>query len=194
MQHLIDTPPRLSTCNRCKAYVLAGKSSGCEYVLDPEPLNSATALALRLSGVWVYRSHHGLISLVTASTLRHEGTRYKEHGCGCFVTPVEVVPSTPPQAPVTPEQGVLGGRGLKCSPVRSVTRLRSDDRATRCSDCGELIKEDEPRISVEMPQWQTNVHKVPNRGSRKGYTKTIEGWGVVRWTIHPDGCPVRTSG
>lgn len=181
MKHLIDVGPRLAECNRCKAYVLAGMQSGCRYAVDPGPLNPATYRALTLIG---------------GMTWRLKGQFFGDHGCGCsaldasaFEELVEDPCSAP--APGSPE-AVLAGQGMTCSVVESARPRRSD--VARCDQCGELIKHDEPRIMVEMPVWQQNTHKVPNRGSRRGYTREYEGYGYTRWTRHPDGCPALMTG
>lgn len=193
MNHLIDTPPKISECNRCKSYVLAGISSGCRYAVDMSPLTPPIAAALIISGIKVYRASKGKISMLTSASNGYEGLRLMAHSCGCSAldaSAFEVVEPTPQSAPATQETAVFGSQGLSASVVADVRSHRSE--VARCSLCDNIMDEHTEKIMVEIPVWQENTLKVPNRGSRKGYTRDFKGWGYTRWAIHPDGCPANT--
>lgn len=199
MQHLVDTPPKLAECARCHEYVLAGMDSGMRYAVDTSALAPLTARAVVLGGGTVYRvTKENKIKRLTAmyrpSELQAPSDRYLiGHGCGCSAldaSAFEVVEHPPLQAPVSAEMDVFSSQGLSASVVTDVRPHRSD--VVRCFLCDSIMDEHTEKIMVEVPVWQHNTHKVPNRGSRKGYTKEFEGWGWTRWAIHPDGCHVST--
>lgn len=191
-KHLIDTSPKLAECARCKAYVIAGMSSGVRYVVEPVGLNYITATAMIFSGVGVHYIDHKIMKPVTTLSLSSEHkldrVYYRSHGCGCSAldaSAFEGVVDNPLPAPAPSELAVFERQGLTCSVVQDVRPHRSD--VVRCDQCGVLMNH-EDMVMIEMPHWETNTHKVPNRGSRKGYTRHYGGWGYTRWARHPDGC------
>jgi hypothetical protein len=200
-KHLIDTRPKLSTCNRCESYVLAATACGVRVAVNLEQLPYASMCALVQAGGVAFYNTGRYITRVVASSLTHASAQTRtylaEHGCGCMAidsAAFEEAPPTPLRAPVTAAGAVDEGEDSPCSPVPSASPLRSRLRTVRCSECDGIIKEGEPRYQIEVPVWQSNEHTVPNRGTRKGSTKIIEGWGVKRWARHTDGCRAHTSG
>jgi hypothetical protein len=205
LKHLVDTPPKLSECNRCQEYVLACMVSGSRVALDTSPLNSATLQAMILSGRPVYYSKTGKrFSLVTAHVFTYwrafcdENTKVMvEHGCGALAvdsSAFEVSPATPHQAPASDpiHQLVAEVLGPVSEVVEDVRPHRSD--IGRCAKCGVLM-DHEDVIMLEVPVWQENVMKVRDPlNKRRKIEKVFKGWGCERWTIHPDGCPVPTNG
>lgn len=203
MKHLIDTTPKLAECARCHAYVLAGMDSGTRYAVDVKNVGLITARALVLSGQSVYSVAKGgkikrLSAMYTPCELQPPGTTYlMDHGCGCSALDASAFEEReipPLQAPVTPEMDVFSSQGLSAGVVTDANSHRSElkHRPIRCANCDGVMQPEDEKIMVETPVWQVNTLKVPNRGSRKGYTREFEGWGWTRWAIHPDGCHART--
>jgi hypothetical protein len=185
-QHLINRGPNLAECNRCSQYVLAGLQNGCRYAVEPTPLNPATYRALTLAGVHVWHI---------------QGRTFSDHACGCSAIDTaafEEAPPTPPSAPVrrgNSEAGphhapALATQGPTSSVAQPANPRHSD--VIRCAHCDTIMQPEDHKFMVEMPVWQENTIKVPNRGQRKGWTRTYQGWGCTRWAIHSDGCPADT--
>jgi hypothetical protein len=193
MQHLIDTRPKVATCNRCGSVVLACMSSGMRAAVDPTPLNFEGMRDVLIAGRDVYRILYingkpAKLELVTVSWLKIPAARRAyyagAHGCGCkamdataFEEPAQD-PQTAPVAPAGEPQGPA-----PASP-------RSDPVRARCKRCGGLMGSGE-MFMVEWPVWDEVTHHYQSKGPRKGYDRTFMGWGTERWAIHagPDGCP-----
>lgn len=205
MRHLIDTRPRVATCNRCSGVVLACMSSGLRAAVDPAPLDFAAMRQALVAGHHVYRMYvqggrPTRLEYVTVAMLRLPaapyGTYAAAHGCGCHHMDVGVFeePQDPSRAPAS---ALSGSQGLSdatgATPPRSEAPRPAERRtAARCARCRGLITPDEDRFMIEWPVWTTVTHKTRNRGSKPGFETTYEGWGSERWAIHetcqaPDG-------
>lgn len=176
VQHLIDTPMELATCDRCKAHVFKCWVSGVSTVVDIAALDGMDDVRRRLMmGRTVYRILDGR----KLATFRRDSTKgngyLADHWCGPGVVgakPVEVVPVGPPSAPATPG-GPLGGfhhphapadgsQGHTATfdharspapsssnpPSRAIraSHPRSDPKPTRCATCREIITVHTPDV------------------------------------------------
>lgn len=203
VQHLIDRPLRLAVCPRCHQPILAGMDCGVRVAVDPVRFAKRDIVPYLAAGraVYVMDDTRGKprATRVVPMQLGRPSALYAsyvaDHGCGTAHLSAELFeeePQDPPSAPA-PSPTPAGGLPGATEAARSVTLHRSD-AAARCHHCGGLIPRGGDRIQMLIPLWQENEHAIPNRGTRKGSTRTIEGWGWERWVIHPDGCPASTTG
>jgi len=111
MQHLIDTPIKIATCNRCAAYVMACDVSGVRTMADPTPLGTPESLRdALLDGKAAYRVLHMAgkpwkLQSLNPLNMGESGTVVAAHDCGMATAnnrrEVEVVPEGPQSAPAT---------------------------------------------------------------------------------------------
>ncbi|MFE6222987.1 hypothetical protein [Streptomyces sp. NPDC057854] len=171
--HLVDTPIRLATCNRCGAYVYLAHSSGVRAaadvaVADRDAYISAVLAGRRLFDLAETAGRPQKLLVRTASSavpaFDDHGTQQTapgrrkvlaEHGCGAHAmdaTKFTEVAQVPPPAPATPGNP-RGGTPHGTAPVAGAAPSRPAGPATRRrSDLGPEAQAAWEAINGSVPQ------------------------------------------
>ncbi|MEU8683163.1 hypothetical protein [Streptomyces sp. NPDC048611] len=182
-EHLITTPVAIATCPRCHEYVFACLVDGIDTLADMKPLTTQSDYVQHLvdtrrtfdttqlqNGVT-----HKLITRTPSSRpFNADDPTHPilgEHSCGVLqrdATRAELVPVTPPSAPVTPGRHPDGHhpqpapekapQGHTASPAARHANPRPSN-PIRCDQCNERIRPDEPHVAIEHgPNYRWGQH------------------------------------
>jgi hypothetical protein len=199
-EFLKDTPCKLATCPRCKAYVLAAQQGGLKVAADMAPLSMDEYRAALIAGRPTYDllEQGGRPHKLRARTLSTPPGTHKilaGHGCGAHgmdAVQFEEVVQGPPQAPVTrggnegglhPQRVPAGAQGSSSAPQGTRWRTAPRSPATPAN----------PRRSRNERQWL--YRRCENCGEQMGYEKA---YGVMigdMWKyVWHDPCPKDVNG
>jgi hypothetical protein len=194
-----DTTPRVATCNRCSGVVIVAMACGFRAAVEPVTLTFDQMRDELVQGAQMYRVYQQngkptKLEPVHVAMLKSPASRYGSfapaHGCGCHPQDSTALEEAP--GPFSGLPADAKGDPREQSAAQTVTSRPSELPSIRCANCRETIARGDPnRFQLEVPVWDEVVQHVPNRGTKRGYTKVHAGWGVKRWAIHagPDGCP-----